>query len=256
MHKLATSLLWFLVILGREKTFDKQRLAALDTEGRLIRSKNQQDRTLGSTWEISTLPIPLKVLSGWPSGLRRQTQDSIFPIPLNNGRKGLKQEVLKKGYLQSWCEHPLPSTQAVWPWLLHQQVDPEFLASRLARFKKQDTLVFDSSSRSQEALGLPLWPSGNPEREEAQSHSTEQAESQWGAAQPTASAEPGQGNSTVQPHASCGTTEAWWPDPGEVSTTIQLQASEPPLGSGQAELSKQCASFLGLLSLGWSVRQQ
>ena len=90
MHKLATSLLWFLVILGREKTFDKQRLAALDTEGRLIRSKNQQDRTLGSTWEISTLPIPL-----------------------NNGRKGLKQEVLKKGYLQSWCEHPLTSTQAV-----------------------------------------------------------------------------------------------------------------------------------------------
>ena len=233
MHKLATSLLWFLLSLGREKTFDKQRLVALDTEGRLIRSKNQQDRNLGSTWEMSTLPIPL-----------------------NNGRKGLRQKALKKGYLQSWSEHPLASTHAVWPWLLHQQVDPEFLASRLARFKKQDTLVFDSSSRSQEALGLPLWPSGNPECEEAQSRSTEQAESQWGAAQPAASAEPVQGNLTVQPHASCWTTEAWWPDPGTVSTTIQLWASEPPLSSGQAELSKQCASFLGLLSLGCSVRQQ
>ena len=32
--------------LGTEETFEKQRLAALGTEGRLIRSKNQQTETL------------------------------------------------------------------------------------------------------------------------------------------------------------------------------------------------------------------
>ena len=50
------------------------------------------------------------------------------------------------------------SPHTVWPRLLHQQGDPEFSAGHLTCFKTQSTLVFDSSSRSQEAPRLPLWP--------------------------------------------------------------------------------------------------
>lgn len=127
MHKLATSLLW---VLEERNIWQAETMSG--TEGRFIRSKNPGQKHLGSTRETSTLPIPL-----------------------DNRRKGLRQETLKEGHLQSWYEHPSA---------LHTQCDhapppagdPEFSAGHLTCFKTQSTLKLLTLVQISRSPRLPL----------------------------------------------------------------------------------------------------